>query len=58
MASAYAPEKSDRRSQVKLFVTSYSDEFFAERDMIRKEVLLIFMFAVRIYLKLEYFNSN
>ena len=26
-------------SQVKLFITSYSDEFFAERDWIRKQVL-------------------
>ena len=29
------------RINVKLFITSYSDEFFAERDMLRKEVCLI-----------------
>ena len=45
-AGACAQEKSGRRTQVKLFVTSYSDEFFAERDMIRKEVLLDLLFQI------------
>lgn len=33
---------------VKLFISSYSDEFFAERDLIRKEVKIIFYTTVRL----------
>ncbi|CAG5132430.1 unnamed protein product [Candidula unifasciata] len=32
-------EAPSQPSQVKLFVTSFSDDFYAERDMLRKEVL-------------------
>ncbi|GFO48089.1 telomerase protein component 1 [Plakobranchus ocellatus] len=40
MASAVdSSESSPEQSQVKIFVTSYTDEFFAERDLIKKEIL-------------------
>ena len=31
-------ESSPEQTTVKVFITSYTDEFFAERDFIRKEV--------------------
>jgi hypothetical protein len=34
-----------RKKAVKVFITSYSDEFYAERELIRKEVTIIFIFC-------------
>lgn len=46
MACAVAvdsPVRAPRdKVNVKLFITSYTDEFFAERDMLRKDVSIIF----------------
>ncbi|CAL1546770.1 unnamed protein product [Lymnaea stagnalis] len=40
MACAAAkPTNQSQVSQVKLFITSFSDEFYSERDLIRKEIL-------------------
>ena len=54
MACAVAVDSPVRQPRdcidVKLFITSYSDEFFAERDMLRKDVgstsLLLMMLIV------------
>jgi len=33
-----ASERSTEGSTVKLFITSYTDDFFAEREFLRREV--------------------
>ena len=47
MACAVAVDSPVRQPRdcinVKLFITSYSDEFFAERDMLRKDVSVLLL---------------
>ena len=50
MACAVAVDSPVRQPRdcinVKLFITSYSDEFFAERDMLRKDVRSVLLLVM------------